>query len=342
MIQRAEQFSPNSVEKDLAILEAVAERLRQKGHEIFTVPEDDPRGQGNTWGSSLLVLPQCIFSMSRLPATLYWLKTFHGIPIINSPEGVENCTRSTLETIMTQIGTPMPPKEGQDGYWLKRGDAAAQSKDDVVFAADSEALKQAITTMQQRGITSYTVSAHVKGDLVKFYGVCDTGFFRYFYPTDDGKTKVFHSRKLDALEDMIEAANGKPVMVVYWFKSDLARIEERLREKGVTFERLDTGDSIERWNRGEIPVLLLSPASAAHGLNLQSGGSHIIWFGLTWSLELYQQTNGRLWRQGQKSKTVVVNHIVLSGSIDERILHVLKNKDATQEELIYAVKAEVK
>ena len=160
--------------------------------------------------------------------------------------------------------------------------------------------------------------------------------------TDDGKTKVFHSRKLDALEDMIEAANGKPVMVVYWFKSDLARIEERLREKGVTFERLDTGDSIERWNRGEIPVLLLSPASAAHGLNLQSGGSHIIWFGLTWSLELYQQTNGRLWRQGQKSKTVVVNHIVLSGSIDERILHVLKNKDATQEELIYAVKAEVK
>ena len=160
--------------------------------------------------------------------------------------------------------------------------------------------------------------------------------------TDDGRTKVFHSRKLDALEDMIEAANGKPVMVVYWFKSDLKRIEERLREKGVSFERLDDTDSIERWNRGEIPVLLLSPASAAHGLNLQSGGSHIIWFGLTWSLELYQQTNGRLWRQGQKSKTVVVNHIILSGSIDERILHVLKNKDATQEELINAVKAEVK
>jgi SNF2 family DNA or RNA helicase len=159
--------------------------------------------------------------------------------------------------------------------------------------------------------------------------------------TDDGKTKVFHSRKLDALEDMIEAANGKPVMVVYWFKSDLSRIEERLREKGIAFERLDDSDSIERWNRGEIPVLLLSPASAAHGLNLQSGGNHIIWFGLTWSLELYQQTNGRLWRQGQKSETVVVNHIITSGSIDERILAVLKSKDATQEELIAAVKAEV-
>jgi hypothetical protein len=127
--------------------------------------------------------------MARLPETLQCLKTLHGIPIINSPEGIENCTRSTLETIMTQIGTPMPPKEGPDGYWLKRGDAAAQSEDDVVYAADSQSLHQAVAAMQQRGITSYTVSAHVKGDLVKFYGVCDTGFFRYFYPTDDGKTK---------------------------------------------------------------------------------------------------------------------------------------------------------
>ena len=159
--------------------------------------------------------------------------------------------------------------------------------------------------------------------------------------TDDGRTKVFHSRKLDALEDMIEAANGNPVIVVYWFKSDLSRIEERLGEKGITFERLDDSDSIDRWNRGEIPVLLLSPASAAHGLNLQSGGSCIIWFGLTWSLELYQQTNGRLWRQGQKAKTVVINHIITKNTIDERILAVLKNKDATQEELIAAVKAEV-
>jgi len=159
--------------------------------------------------------------------------------------------------------------------------------------------------------------------------------------TDDGKTKIFHNRKLDALEDMIEAANGKPVMVVYWYKSDLARIEERLREKGIPSERLDTEDSIDRWNRGEIPVLLLSPASAAHGLNLQSGGSHIIWFGLTWSLELYQQTNGRLWRQGQKDKTVVINHIITKNTIDERILKALEKKDATQEELIAAVKAEV-
>ena len=159
--------------------------------------------------------------------------------------------------------------------------------------------------------------------------------------TDDGRTAVFHDRKLDALEDMIEAANGQPVMVVYWFKSDLKRIEERLGEKGVGFERLDDSESIERWNWGEIPVLLLSPASAAHGLNLQSGGSSIIWFGLTWSLELYQQTNGRLWRQGQKARTVVISHIITKNTIDERILKVLQGKDATQEELIAAVKAEI-
>lgn len=157
--------------------------------------------------------------------------------------------------------------------------------------------------------------------------------------SDDGKTIVFHDRKLDALEDMIEAANGKPVMVVYWFKHDLERISKRLKEKKIIFEKLDTEDSIKRWNEAKIPVLLLNPASAAHGLNLQAGGSTIIWFGLTWSLEMYQQTNGRLFRQGQKSETVVVNHIITSGTIDERILQVLKGKDATQEELIAAVKA---
>lgn len=160
--------------------------------------------------------------------------------------------------------------------------------------------------------------------------------------SDDGKVVEFHNKKLDALEDMIEEANGNPVMVVYWFRHDLSRIEKRLTEKGIVFEKLDSEESIERWNRGEIPVLLLNPQSAGHGLNLQFGGNQIIWFGLTWSLEMYQQTNGRLWRQGQISKTVVVNHIILSGSIDERILAVLKGKDATQEELLAAVKADIK
>lgn len=160
--------------------------------------------------------------------------------------------------------------------------------------------------------------------------------------TDDKKTLSFHERKLDALEDMIEAANGKPLLVAYWFQHDLERISKRLTEKKIVFEKLDSQDSMARWNRGEIPVALIHPASAGHGLNLQEGGSTLVWFGLTFSLELYQQTNGRLWRQGQKDSTVVISHIVAEGTVDEYILQVLRRKDITQEELIAAMKAEVK
>lgn len=159
--------------------------------------------------------------------------------------------------------------------------------------------------------------------------------------TDDRNVQIFHERKLDALEDMIEATNGKPVMIAYWFQHDFDRIKNRLQEMGVEFEKIDSEDSIKRWNEGRLPVALIHPASAGHGLNLQSGGSTIIWFGLTWSLELYQQTNGRLWRQGQKDKTVVIQHIITKGTIDERILSALKHKDCTQEEMIAAVKAEI-
>ena len=159
--------------------------------------------------------------------------------------------------------------------------------------------------------------------------------------TDDRNVQIFHERKLDALEDMIEAANGKPLMIAYWFQHDFDRIKKRLQEMGVEFEKIDSEDSIKRWNEGRLPVALIHPASAGHGLNLQSGGSTIIWFGLTWSLELYQQTNGRLWRQGQKDKTVVIQHIITKGTIDERILSALKHKDCTQEEMIAAVKAEI-
>ena len=150
-----------------------------------------------------------------------------------------------------------------------------------------------------------------------------------------------HERKLDALEDLIEAANGKPVLVAYWFKHDLARIQERLRKLHIPFATLDTAESIVRWNQAELPVALIHPASAGHGLNLQAGGSTIIWFGLTWSLELYQQTNARLWRQGQKADSVVIFHIIASGTIDERIMTALQKKDKTQTALIDAVKADL-
>ena len=160
--------------------------------------------------------------------------------------------------------------------------------------------------------------------------------------TDAGEAVAIHERKLDALEDIVEAANGKPVLVAYWFRHDLERITERLQKLKVPYARLDTDGSIRKWNAGEIPVALIHPASAGHGLNLQSGGNTLVWFGLTWSLELYQQTVARLWRQGQASKTVVVQHIITKGTIDERIMKALSEKDTTQSALIDAVKADLK
>ena len=159
---------------------------------------------------------------------------------------------------------------------------------------------------------------------------------------DDGEVLSIHDRKLDALEDMIESMGGKPLLVAYWFQHDLERITKRLRKLKIPFSRLDTAESIQRWNAGELPVALIHPASAGHGLNLQSGGSTIVWFGLTWSLELYQQTNARLWRQGQQAKTVVVQHILTEGTIDGRIMKALSEKDSTQAALIDAVKADLK
>ena len=159
--------------------------------------------------------------------------------------------------------------------------------------------------------------------------------------SDDHTVVALHEQKLDALEDILESANGEPVLVAYWFKHDLARIMGRLEKLKVKSRVLKTEEDIREWNKGNVPVGLLHPAGAGHGLNLQKGGHHLVWFGLTWSLELYQQTNARLWRQGQEAETVVIQHIVTEGTIDEEILKALENKDAQQERLIEAVKAQV-
>ena len=155
-----------------------------------------------------------------------------------------------------------------------------------------------------------------------------------------------HNKKLDALEDLIEGANGEPLLVAYWFKSDLERIIKRLKKikdkTDISFEVLDKPEAIEKWNKGEINVGLIHPQSAGHGLNLQEGGHQLIWFSLTWSLELYQQTIGRLYRQGQRSKSVVVTRIVAKDTIDENVIRALDKKERTQDALIEAVKAHVK
>lgn len=149
----------------------------------------------------------------------------------------------------------------------------------------------------------------------------------------ENKTHIIHDKKLDALEDLIEGANGKPVLVAYWFKHDLERIKNRFPVR-----QIKTSKDIEDWNNGDIPISVIHPASAGHGLNLQSGGSTLIWFGLTWSLELYQQTNARLYRQGQ-NETVVIHHIIAKDTIDEDVMLALTRKEKTQASLINAVKA---
>nr|DAZ37249.1 MAG TPA: Chromatin remodeling complex ATPase [Caudoviricetes sp.] len=155
---------------------------------------------------------------------------------------------------------------------------------------------------------------------------------------ENKEARIIHSRKLEMLEDLIEAANGQPVLVGYWFKHDRTRIMEHLTACGYSPRDIKDSADITDWNAGNIPVALIHPASAGHGLNIQSGGHIMIWFGLTWSLELYQQTNARLWRQGQKH-TVTIHHIVTKDSVDEDVLAALANKDVTQEKLIAAVKA---
>lgn len=152
---------------------------------------------------------------------------------------------------------------------------------------------------------------------------------------ENGNVRRIHDRKLDAVEDLIEAANGKPVMIAYWFKHDRERLIERFGAVPI-----DKSEDITKWNRGEIPVAIIHPASAGHGLNLQEGGCHLIWFGLTWSLELYQQCNARLWRQGQKH-TVTIQHVITKGTIDEDVLLALECKEVTQEALLQAVKARI-
>ena len=158
--------------------------------------------------------------------------------------------------------------------------------------------------------------------------------------SDEGSVVNIHDRKLDALEDIIEAAQG-PILLCYWFKHDLERITKKLDELKVEYARISSDGSIRMWNEGKFRVGLIHPASAGHGLNLQAGGNHIVWFGLTWSLELLEQSNARLWRQGQRAETVVVQYLVTAGTIDERILDAISKKEKDQNALIDAVKAQL-
>lgn len=157
---------------------------------------------------------------------------------------------------------------------------------------------------------------------------------------ENGEARRIHDRKLEKLEDLIEAANGQSVLVAYWYKHDRERITSHLDKMGIRARDIKTSEDITDWNAGAIPVALIHPASAGHGLNIQQGGHILVWFGLTWSLELYQQTNARLWRQGQ-TEVVSIHHIVTKNTVDEDVMAALEAKDVTQEKLIAAVRARI-
>ncbi|NFA43987.1 DEAD/DEAH box helicase [Clostridium botulinum] len=189
--------------------------------------------------------------------------------------------------------------------------------------------KDLIIQLDNEDITA-TNSAVLTGKLLQ---MCNGAVY------SEGKEIVeVHDEKLNALMDIIEAANGKPVLIFYSFKHDLIRIQEFLKKNKLKGQELDGPEDIKKWNNGEIPILLLHPASAGHGLNLQYGGNIVVWFGLTWSLELYQQANARLHRQGQK-ETVIIHHIIAKNTVDEDVIKALTNKEVNQNILLEAVKA---
>nr|DAW61696.1 MAG TPA: Chromatin remodeling complex ATPase [Caudoviricetes sp.] len=210
------------------------------------------------------------------------------------------------ELVSTEYAVQLSDKEREKYDRLKK-DLVLSTEDNEVTAANAASLSNKLSQMANGAVYS-----------------------------DDESIIEIHDRKLDALEDIIESMNGKPLLVAYWFKHDLERLRKRFE-----IREIKTSRDITDWNSGKISVALIHPASAGHGLNLQSGGSALVWFGLTWSLELYQQTNARLWRQGQTADTVVIQHIIAKSTIDEQIMNALKAKDTTQAALIAAVKADL-
>lgn len=205
--------------------------------------------------------------------------------------------------VMNEVAVKLSEKEMDSLEKMKR-DLVATIDEDEITAANAAALSNKLLQMANGAVYD-----------------------------DNGSVIQIHDKKLDALEDVIEAANGKPVLIAYWFKHDLEKITKRFKAS-----QIKTSDDIKAWNKGDIPIALIHPASAGHGLNLQAGGSTLVWFSLTWSLELYEQTNARLYRQGQK-ETVIIHHLVTEGTIDEQVVQALKRKSKIQNALIDAVKA---
>lgn len=181
-ILRAERFSPNSVEKDKAIMDALCHRLSAQGANISMISEEELTAGRKT---------DLILTMGRMKSTNDMLKEYEasGIPVINSPKGIGSCKRDVIDRIMRENGIPTAPRNGNGAMWIKRCDETAQSQNDIIFARNRAEAERAIRAFRQRGVTELLITDHVEGDLIKFYGVAGTGFFKTFYPTDDGISK---------------------------------------------------------------------------------------------------------------------------------------------------------
>ena len=214
-IARDKRFSPHSVEKDCAILQAVVEGLQQP---VVWTDEAQVQTEG-------LPPADLYLTMARSTAVLQQLAEAEkvGKRVVNAAESVAQCVRSVLHRALQAHAIPLPPTEGNAGYWLKRGDASAQEQGDVVFCQDKEALAMQQQLFVQRGVTDWVVEAHLPGDLLKFYGVAG-GFFRYFYPSDDGMSKfgneqhnglahhyAFDAAQLQAMVEQVAVLTGVEV-----------------------------------------------------------------------------------------------------------------------------------
>lgn len=252
----------------------------------------------------------------------------NGRPIVLN----HTCTKENQARIHKQIEDVAVSMKAKD--WLTLPERINRIK----YVELSDELMERYNEMQDELVTSFgdeTIS--LKDPMVlpnKLLQLCNGAMYR-----EHGGTKEVHNLKLEALEEIIEAANGHPVLVFYSYRHDLQRIMKRLKSHGP--RALQFADDIAKWNRGDIPVLLAHPASAGHGLNLQAGGHIIVWFGLTWSLELYEQANARLHRQGQE-RSVIVHHIIAENTIEETVLHALHSKANVQNALMDSVKAKFK
>lgn len=206
--------------------------------------------------------------------------------------------------------------------------------DNVITVKMDDAEKKSYKRMEKEQIfdldTEESITAFSAAGLMNKLLQLASGFMY-----DEDKTPHWiHEKKLDALEEIVDCNPGDPILVFYNFIADKDALLQRFPKARV----LDTSEDIADWNSGKAPMMIAHPASVGHGLNIQEGGHIVVWYGLPWSLELYQQANGRLYRQGQKSKTVVINHLVTEGTVDEQVLKALKDKDMTQAALLSALK----